>query len=262
MSAGRDGMGHEAAGLEVTGLCKRFGGIVVADAIDLSIPPGRVVGLIGPNGAGKTSFFNLVAGMVRADAGRVRLDGTDLTRLPGHARARLGLARTWQNVRLFPSLSVLDNLLIAPRRYPGESLAALLLRAGPLRQAERRARDRAAQVLERTGLAAIADHPVADVPFGQQKLIGVARALMNEPRCLLLDEPMAGVEGAAYGAIQRVVRDLAAAGIAICVVEHNVAFIRDLCDEGVFMFAGRVLARGEVGTLIADPRLTELYFGT
>ncbi|MDE2514472.1 MAG: ABC transporter ATP-binding protein [Rhodospirillales bacterium] len=253
--------GLEATGLEVTGLCKRFGGIVVADAIDLAIPPGRVVGLIGPNGAGKTSFFNLVAGMVRADAGRVRLDGTDLTRLPGYSRARLGLARTWQNLRLFPSLSVLDNLLIAPRRYPGESLAALL-RPARLRSAEYQARERAASVLERTGLAAIAHHPVADVPFGQQKLIGVARALMNDPRCLLLDEPMAGVEGAAYGAIQRVVRDLAAAGIAICVVEHNVAFIRDLCDEGVFMFAGRVLARGEVGTLIADPRLTELYFGT
>ncbi|MBV9785202.1 MAG: ABC transporter ATP-binding protein [Acidisphaera sp.] len=250
------------AGLEVRGLCKRFGGIVVADAMELDLAPGRIVGLIGPNGAGKTSFFNLVTGVVRPDGGRVSLDGRALTGLHIHQRARLGLSRTWQNLRLFPSLSVLDNLLIGARVYPGESLPALIAGPGRLRRAEAADRTQALDILERMGLAGVAHTDVASVPFGQQKLVGVARALMNEPRCLLLDEPMAGVEGHAYEAIQDVVRRLAARGIAVCVVEHNVAFIRDLCDEGVFMFAGKVLARGSVEDLIADPRLTELYFGT
>ena len=112
------------------------------------------------------------------------------------------------------------------------------------------------------GTEAVADKAAADLTFGQQKLVGVARALMNDARCLLLDEPMAGVEGQAYEIMQDVVRKVAASGVAICVVEHNVAFIRDLCDEGVFMFAGKILARGEVEKLISDPHLTELYFGT
>ena len=248
--------------LEITGLCKRFGGIVVADAIDLAIPAGRILGLIGPNGAGKTSLFNLVSGVVPPDAGTIRLDGTDIGGLGIPDRARLGLARTWQNLRLFPSLSVLDNLMIGARDYPGERLSALAFAGRRLRETARQARLHALEVLDRTGLSAIADTEIGNVPYGQQKLIGVARALMNNPRCLLLDEPMAGVEGQAYQTIQRVVRDLAASGVAVCVVEHNVAFIRDLCDEGVFMFAGRVLARGDVQTLMADPRLTELYFGT
>lgn len=251
-----------AEGLAVRGLSKRFGGIVVADGIELDLKPGKVVGLIGPNGAGKTSLFNLVSGVVRQDDGSVSLDGVSLNGLPTYRRARLGLVRTWQNLRLFPSLSVLDNLLVGDRDYPAESLANAVLRPGRIRQAGDAGRAHALEVLRRTGLLELADAPVQRVPFGQQKLIGVARALMNRPRCLLMDEPMAGVEAKTYGIVQGVVRDLAAEGIAVCVVEHNVGFVRDLCDEGVFMFAGRVLARGPVGDIIADPRLTELYFGT
>jgi branched-chain amino acid transport system ATP-binding protein len=251
-----------SAVLEIRGLDKRFGGIVVADAIDLTLSAGRVVGLIGPNGAGKTSLFNLVSGVFPADAGTISLDGERIDRLKMHRRAGRGLSRTWQNLRLFPSLSVLDNLMVGPRRYPGEKIWRLAFDRGGIRREEATTRRRALDVLERTGLAGVARTRAADLTFGQQKLVGVARALMNESRCLLLDEPMAGVEGQAYDTMQRVVRDVAASGVAVCVVEHNVAFIRDLCDEGVFMFAGKVLARGPVADLIADPRLTELYFGT
>ena len=248
--------------LSVRGLNKSFGGIVVADAIDLDLRRGRVLGLIGPNGAGKTSFFNLVCGVFPADSGAISLNGEALDGLPMRERARRGLARTWQNLRLFSSLSVLDNLMLGPRLYSGERLLDVILRPGHVARAERQARERAFDILERTGLADIAHASVQDITFGQQKLVGVARALMNDAQCLLLDEPMAGVEGQAYALIQRVVRDIAASGVAICVVEHNVAFIRDLCDEGVFMFAGKVLARGSVEELIADPQLTELDFGT
>lgn len=248
--------------LTIRGLNKRFGGIVVADAIDLNLVGGRVLGLIGPNGAGKTSLFNLICGVVQPDAGSITLNGQALEGLPIRERARMGLARTWQNLRLFSSLSVLDNVLLGPREYSADRLTDLFLRPGRVAERECDSLERAHAILERTGLADIAHAPIQDITFGQQKLVGVARALMNDATCLLLDEPMAGVEGQAYALIQKVVRDIAASGVAICVVEHNVAFIRDLCDDGVFMFAGKVLARGGVETLIADPQLTELYFGT
>jgi branched-chain amino acid transport system ATP-binding protein len=247
--------------LEIKGLSKSFGGIVVAQDIDLVMRPGRILGLIGPNGAGKTSLFNLVSGVFPPNAGTISLDGNPLDGLGLHERARLGLARTWQHVRLFPSLSVLDNLIIGARTYPAESMVTLLSSRRKVRQAREAATSKALDILGRIGLRGAADKSIGDLPYGQQKLVGVARALMNDGRCLLLDEPMAGVEGQAYEAMQRIVREVAASGMAVCVVEHNVAFIRDLCDEAVFMFQGRILARGSVADLIANPELTELYFG-
>jgi branched-chain amino acid transport system ATP-binding protein len=248
--------------LAVSKLNKRFGGIVVANDIDLTLMSGHVLGLIGPNGAGKTSLFNLICGIVKPDSGHITLDGTSLETLPIRHRARRGLARTWQNLRLFPSLSVVDNLMLGPTQYSADNLAEMLLRPGMVARREAETSDRAHGILERVGLADIAQATIQEISFGQQKLVGVARAMMNDAKCLLLDEPMAGVEGQSYALIQKAVRDIAASGVAVCVVEHNVAFIRDLCDEGVFMFAGKVLARGSVEQLIADPQLTELYFGT
>ena len=248
--------------LETHGLTKRFGGIVVADDINLTLSAKRIVGLIGPNGAGKTSLFNLLTGVEKPDAGSIIFGGKSLADVRMHERARLGLSRTWQNLRLFPSLTLLDNLLVAPRHYPGESLFTLLLKPGAVKRADQANREKAMAVLEHIRLADLAQSPATDLTFGQQKLAGVARALMNDARCLLLDEPMAGVEGQTYKTMQTVVRDVAESGVAVCVVEHNVAFIRDLCDEGIFMFSGKILARGSVDELIADPRLTELYFGT
>jgi branched-chain amino acid transport system ATP-binding protein len=247
--------------LEIKGLSKSFGGIVVADNVDLVMRQDRILGLIGPNGAGKTSLFNLVSGLYAPNSGTVTLDGQPLDGLALHERARRGLARTWQHVRLFPSLSVIDNVIIGARHYPAESLVTLMSAPRKVRVAAEAARTKAQAILARVGLLETADKSIGDLPYGQQKLVGVARALMNDARCLLLDEPMAGVEGQAYEAMQRIVRDVAASGVAVCVVEHNIAFIRDLCDEAVFMFQGRILARGSVAELIANPELTELYFG-
>ena len=247
--------------LEVKNLNKSFDGIVVARGIDLSLTGGKVLGLIGPNGAGKTSFFNLISGVVKPDSGTVTLAGVPIDRLKFHERVRHGLSRTWQHIRLFPSLTVLDNLLVGTHEYPGESLLSVLLAQSRLKRHDKIAREKATDVLGRIGLSQVADALVSDLPYGQQKLIGVARALMGDAKCLLLDEPMAGVEGQSYAAMQRVVRDAADRGVAVCVVEHNVGFIQDLCDEGVFMFSGAIMARGSVAELIRDPQLTELYFG-
>jgi len=247
--------------LEVRGLNKSFDGIVVARGVDLTLHGGRVLGLIGPNGAGKTSLFNLICGVVKPEAGTVLLDGAPLDRLKFHQRIRRGLSRTWQHIRLFPSLPVLDNLLVGTHDYPGERLVNVLFGRRRLKEHDRVAREKATDILGRVGLANVADALVSDLPYGQQKLVGVARALMGEAKCLLLDEPMAGVEGQSYAAMQRVVREVADRGVAVCVVEHNVGFIRDLCDEAVFMFSGAIMARGSVAELIRDPQLTELYFG-
>ena len=247
--------------LEIKSMSKSFDGIVVADRIDLTLHAGHILGLIGPNGAGKTSLFNLVCGVVKPDAGTVSLSGTKLDGLKFHQRVRSGLGRTWQHVRLFPSLPVIDNLLVGTSNYPGESLFNVLFGTARLKTHDRAAREKATGVLTKIGLSKVADNLVSDLPYGQQKLIGVARALMGDAKCLLLDEPMAGVEGQAYQAMQRVVREVAESGVAVCVVEHNISFVRDLCDEGVFMFAGAIMARGRVAELIRDPQLTELYFG-
>ncbi len=248
--------------LRIDNLCKSFGGIVVADHIDLTISAGEILGLIGPNGAGKTSLFNLISGVVPQDAGKIQLQGRDIAGMSLHNRARAGVARTWQHMRLFRTMTVLENLMMGPRDYPGESLLGSVLGLGRVRRAETAAHAQAMGILERMGLAQTAETIVVDLPFGQQKLIGLARALMNDGRLLLLDEPMAGVEGSNYETMQRVVHDEAAAGRAVCVVEHNVGFIKDLCTTAVFMAQGKILQRGTVDELTRSRELTELYFGT
>lgn len=230
-------------------LCKRFGGVVVADSIDLQLNRGQIVGLIGPNGAGKTSLFNLLTGAIPADSGAVMLNGAAISKLPMHARARLGISRSWQHNRLFPSLTVLDNLLLGERPNKAKEAPSL-------------ARERAMAQLERVRMTDAANRMPTELSYGKQKLISLARVLMNDGHCILLDEPMAGVEGPAYESIKTVVRDEAAAGRAICVVEHNISFIKDLCDVAVFMFAGRIVQRGTIEEMVRSPELTELYFGT
>jgi len=250
-----------SAALRLSGVCKRFGGIVVADEIELELERGQILGLIGPNGAGKTSLFNIVSGVVAADAGDIRIGGESVAGRTVHERARMGIVRTWQNMRLFHSMTVLENMVLAPREYAGESLVRLWFRPATVARADADACERALAILGRMGLAHLAGHGVVDLPYGQQKLIGLARALMNDGPCLLLDEPMAGVEGQAYETMKAVVREEAAAGRAVCVVEHNISFIKDLCTSAVFMSAGRILERGAIAELLASKTLAELYFG-
>jgi ABC-type branched-subunit amino acid transport system ATPase component len=250
-----------ATTISINNLCKRFGGIIVADHITLEIRRGEILGLIGPNGAGKTSLFNLISGVVEADSGTVSVGGKTLNGLSLHQRAQHGVARTWQNMRLFGSMSVLENALVAPRDYPGERLLRIMLRPGQVRDNEAVLRERAMDILRRMKLEDLAHLNVNDIPFGQQKLVGLARTLMNDGDCLLLDEPMAGVEGQAYETMKTIVREEAAAGRAVCVVEHNVSFIKDLCNSAVFMANGKILERGSVEQLLSSKTLAELYFG-
>jgi ABC-type branched-subunit amino acid transport system ATPase component len=247
--------------LSLQGVNKKFGGVVVADQISLDLHAGEIMGLIGPNGAGKTTLFNLISGVVTQDSGRIAMDTQSLDGVPMYRRARVGVARTWQHMRLFGSMSVLENMLIGGSAYAGESLLRVMFARRSVKLAEEAARERAAGVLKRMNMASLADAGVGDITFGQQKLVGLARALMSDAPCLLLDEPMGGVEGSAYETMRDIVRQEAQAGRAICVVEHNVSFIRDLCTSAVFMVQGRILERGDVSTLLESKALAELYFG-
>src|SRR5690606_4216202 len=170
--------------LTLKGVNKRFGGVVVADDIDLEVRGGEILGLIGPNGAGKTTLFNLISGVLPLDSGTVELNERRIEELPLYKRARLGVARTWQHMRLFGSMSVLENLLVGASNYPGESLIRLIFQGLTVKQAERAAQERAMAILQRMGLEQLAHSNVNDIAFGQQKLVGLARGLMSDGPCL------------------------------------------------------------------------------
>jgi ABC-type branched-subunit amino acid transport system ATPase component len=199
--------------------------------------------------------------VIRPDAGHIVMDGTRIDRLNVSDRAKLGIARTWQHARSFRSLTVLDNLLLGVRDYPGDSMLRSLLQRGRVRRMETAAEARAMTLLRRVRLDHKAHDLASDLSYGQQKLMGMARALMSEGACLLLDEPMAAVEGRTYAIMRDVIAEEAGLGQAVCLIEHNVGFVRDLCSRGVFMAAGRVLADGPVDDLMRMKALNALYFG-
>ncbi len=240
---------------------KRFGGVVVADNIDMMLNAGDIIGLIGPNGAGKTSLFNLISGIVTPNSGTIYFQDKPINELSVYQRARLGISRTWQNIRLFQSMSVIDNLLIGSREYKGESIWQTLFKPNDLKRYRETLKEKALHLLERVGLTDEWDTQVSEFPYGQQKLVGLARALMNDGTCLLLDEPMSGVEADVYDTMKTVVREEAKSGRAICVIEHTISFVKDLCDSAVFMFNGQIIARGSVDDLLKNKELTEIYFG-
>ncbi|WP_108659952.1 ABC transporter ATP-binding protein [Acuticoccus kandeliae] len=244
--------------IETRHLSKKFGGIVVANDIDFTLHGGKVMGLVGPNGAGKSSLVNLICGTVPADSGEVLLHGRAITGLTAYQRARSGIARTWQNIRLFPSLTVLDNIVVAAREYSGERIGSIFRER---RGGDSALVDAAMHQLSRVNLQDYAHHLPTELSIGRQKLASLARALMNEGECLFLDEPVAGVEGRVYETLKELIRQEAAKGNAVCIVEHNISFIEDLCDHCVFMFNGTLVSEGTVADLKRDTQLTELYFG-
>lgn len=245
------------SGLVVRGLRRRFGGVAAVDGVDLDVPAGAVTALIGPNGAGKTTLFHCVTGLDAADAGTVTLAGRALTG-PPHARARAGLAWTFQRIELFTGLTVAENAQVgAENRRGSRSWAKLVGLPGPWR-VEGRAVD---SVLERLGLAALADVPAGTLPTGTMRLVELARALAAEPVALLLDEPASGLDDHQIERLARVLRELAVGGLAILLVEHDMRFVRGVADFAHLMIAGRVEAAGRPDEVLAAPLAQEIYVG-
>jgi branched-chain amino acid transport system ATP-binding protein len=247
--------------LEVSKLVKRFGGITALDGVSFEVKDGEILGLIGPNGCGKSTLFNCICGFQARDAGEVRLDGRDLAGLSPQAIARAGLRRTFQQLRVFPELSVSDNLLTAAQAAPGFSYLSELLRTSAVRAHERRMAERAETVLEEIKLRRVATLPAGGLSYGQKKLLELGMALMSEPKVLLLDEPMAGVNPTLIEGLKQELLRLRQRGVTLLVVEHNLKLVFEICDYIYVLDRGRILAEGPPATIAEDARVLAAYMG-
>jgi branched-chain amino acid transport system ATP-binding protein len=241
--------------LKATGISVRFGGVHAVDDVDLEVGEGQLVGLIGPNGAGKTTFIDAISGFVRSE-GTVELDGADLTRLPPHARARRGLARTWQSIELFDDLSLGENLLVASHRPPTWKTVVETV------SIPRDASAEVAPALGLLGLDEVADRMPTELSQGQRKLAGIARALVVEPRVVCLDEPAAGLDTVESAELGTRLRALADSGQSMLLVDHDMGLVLGICDEVVVLEFGHVIARGAPDVVRNDPQVIGAYLGS
>jgi branched-chain amino acid transport system ATP-binding protein len=247
--------------LEVSEVTRQFGGHRAVDRVSFRLRPGTITGLIGPNGAGKTTMFNLIAGALRPTYGRIALEGRRLDRLPPHRVLACGVARTFQVPRPFPSITVLENVMVAGQGQLGERFWTNWLRPGSVGVEERAVRDRALALLEFVGLAHHAGEPARVLSGGERKLLELARALMTEPRVILLDEPAAGVNPKLLSTIVERIRTLNRQGVTFLIIEHNMEVVLSLCRPVLVMASGALLLEGDPQTVRTDPRVVDAYLG-
>ena len=255
-------MSAPRAVLEARGLVRAFGGVHAVDGLDLDLREGTISGLIGPNGAGKSTAFNLITGVIRAQAGTVRLNGEDISRLASYRRARKGMIRTFQLAREFGRLTVLENLMLAPQMQLGERLGPVFSTPGRVREADARVHARAREVLEISRLAPVRDEYAGNLSGGQKKLLELARTLMIDCSVVLLDEPGAGVNPALMNTLRDMIQELNREhGKTFLIVEHDMDMIAALCDPVIVMTEGRNLVEGSFEAIRRDPRVIEAYLG-
>jgi len=247
--------------LEADEIHKRFGGIQVLVGAWLKVPEQRIIGIIGPNGAGKSTFLAVLSKFIEPERGRIRLFGRDITFASPHQLARREMVRTFQIPREFARLTVLQNLMVAPKGQIGESVLTAWLRWGRVQEQERKLTEKANEVIRFLKLEAVRDLPAGRLSGGQKKLVELGRALMLDPRLLLLDEPFSGVNPVMIDQIIGRLFDLKQRGLSLVVVEHNMYAVQTLCDEVYVMADGRILTHGDPHTVFHDSRVLEAYLG-
>ncbi|WP_420392971.1 ABC transporter ATP-binding protein [Acuticoccus sp.] len=248
--------------LRCEGVTKRFGGLVAVDGVDLSVRQGEIYGLIGPNGSGKSTLVNLVTGLVAPSAGRLTFDGTDITTMPAYRINRLGIARTFQLLRLFPKLTVAENVAmpLSPRHRSSTLASALGLPAARRDQAAAYTKARA--LLDLFDLAEFADRPASALSVGQQRMVELARGAIIEPKLFVLDEPAAGLSPPNVDRLIALIRRLRdERGITVLLVEHVMRVVQELCDRVMVLDHGTTIAEGPPGVIAQDPSVVEAYIG-
>lgn len=248
--------------LEINGLNKHFGGLHAVRDASFNVAKNKVTGLVGPNGAGKTTVFNMVTGTFPADSGTVVFNGKDITRISAQERVREGIARTFQDVRLLPRLTVEDNVAVGVQKQAGESFAQVFFSPRRVRNKERETKAQAREALAFVGVnESTWREPAASLSYGEQKLVSIARLLATEANLLLLDEPTSGLDESSLDQFRAVLARLIDDGRTVLMVEHNMLLVRELCDQAVFLAMGQVLAVDTPAVLMEKEELREVYFG-
>jgi branched-chain amino acid transport system ATP-binding protein len=247
--------------LKLTNVSRHFGGLKVLQDVSFAVRQGAISGLIGPNGAGKTTVFNLITGLLPPTTGDIALDGATLLGRKPHEITRAGVARTFQNIRIFKEMTLLENVLVGMHRHLGYGVPGLMFALPAYRAAERRARDRARELLSWMKLDHKADDLADNLSYGAQRRLEIARALATEPRLLLLDEPVAGMNSTEKTELMREIVNIQGRGYTIFMIEHDMRFVMGLCEEISVLNFGKIIAHGDPGQIRSDAQVIEAYLG-
>ncbi len=247
--------------LQLKAISKNFGGLHVLQDVSFNVTQGSIFGLIGPNGAGKTTIINLITGLLRPSGGDILFNGKDLTAVQPHQITKLGIARTFQNIRIFKEMTLLENVVVGMHDHLSYGVAGILFNSASFKQAETKARDRAMELLSWVRLDHKAQMLADNLSYGEQRKLEFARALATEPRLLLLDEPVAGMNPAEKTELMKEIVNIKERGFTIFLIEHDMRFVMELCEKIAVLNFGKIIAEGNPSEIRSNPEVIEAYLG-